>query len=163
MSATIDAVCQCREVRVSDTPPLESFVHVHREPIRWGDMDALRHVNNVQFFRYLESARIEYAMAVIAGEVESGGENIILADIRCAFRRQLTWPGAIEVYTRTSRVGRTSFGLEQIVCRADTREVVATSETVLVWFDFAAQKPAPVPEHLRRRLAAYEEMRPEGL
>lgn len=148
---------------MSESTPLEAFVHRHKEPIRWGDMDAFGHVNNVQFFRYLESARVEYAAAVLVDEVKSEEQNIILADIRCAFRRQLRWPGEVEVYTRASRVGRTSFGLEQIVCRADAHEVVATSETVLVWFDFAAQKPAPLPEHIRKRLADYEKVRPEGL
>lgn len=148
---------------MGESTPLEDFVHRHREPIRWGDMDAFGHVNNVQFFRYLESARVEYATAVLSEEVKSEGQNIILADIRCAFRRQLQWPGEVEVYTRASRVGRTSFDLEQVVLRADAREVVATSETVLVWFDFAAQKPTPVPDHIRKRLVAYEKVRPEGL
>lgn len=148
---------------MSATPSIENFVHHHHEPIRWGDMDAFQHVNNVQFFRYLESARVEYAMAVIRGEVKSEGENIILADIRCAFRRQLRWPGEIDVHTRTSRVGRTSFGLEQVVCNSASGEVVATADTVLVWFDFAAQKPAPVPDSLRTRIAGYEKVRPEGL
>jgi len=148
---------------VSDIPATDDFVHRHHEPIRWGDMDAFRHVNNVQFFRYLESARVEYAMAVIRGEVTSEGENIILADIRCAFRRQLRWPGEIDVFTRTSRVGRTSFGLQQVVCNAANSEVVATADTVLVWFAFGAQKPAVVPDTLRARIADYETVRPEGL
>lgn len=149
--------------RRSEAPDLGRFAHRHREAIRWGDMDAFGHVNNVQFFRYLESARVAYALAVIASEVRSQGENIILADIDCAFRRQLVWPGEVEIYTRTRRVGRTSLGLEQVICTADTHEVVATSGTVLVWFDFSAQRPAPLPAAVRRRLADYETVRPEGL
>lgn len=143
--------------------PRKPYRHCHREALRWGDMDAFGHINNVQFFRYLESARVEYALVGYSGEVRSAGENIILADLSCAFRRQLRWPGAVDVYTRTARVGRTSLGLDQIICLADTEEVIAESKTVLVWFDFDAQKPAPVPEHIRTRLGAYERVRPEGL
>ncbi len=143
--------------------PVDSFTHHHRESIRWGDMDAFGHVNNVQFFRYLETARVEYAMAVIAGEVKAQGENIILADIQCAFRRQLKWPGEIDVYTRTCRVGRTSITLQQIICLSGPEEVVATAQNVLVWFDFAKQTPAKVPDGIRNRLLEYEVVRPEGL
>jgi len=140
----------------------DDFVHRHRETIRWGDMDAFGHVNNVEFFRYLESARVEYAMAVLANEVRAEGENIILADLRCAFRRQLHWPGQVDVYTRTVRVGRSSIGLQQIMCVADTDTVVATADTVLVWFDFKRQRPAAVPDGIRAGIAGYEKLRPEG-
>lgn len=141
----------------------DDYVHCHHEVIRWGDMDSFGHVNNVEFFRYLESARVEYAMTVLADKVRAEGENIILADLRCAFQRQLTWPGAVDIYTRTVRVGRSSMTLKQVMCEADTSEVAATADTVLVWFDFHAQQPAPVPEAIRARLADYERMPPEGL
>ena len=36
------------------------LVHTSRQPIRWGDMDALGHVNNTVYFRYMEQARIEW-------------------------------------------------------------------------------------------------------
>jgi len=100
---------------------------------------------------------------VLANEVRAQGENIILADLRCAFQRQLRWPGAVDIYTRTVRVGRTSLALHQIMCLADTDELAASADTVLVWFDFAGQRPAPVPDAIRRRIAEYERTRPEGL
>lgn len=143
-------------------PAPEDFVHRHRETIRWGDMDSFGHVNNVEFFRYLESARVEYALAVIADRVRAEGRNIILADLHCAFRRQLRWPGQVDIYTRTARVGRTSLELQQIMCVADTAELAATADTVLVWFDFEAQRPAEVPDELRAHIGGYEKLRPEG-
>ena len=36
------------------------FRHVTPVTVHWGDMDALGHVNNVIFFRYVESGRISY-------------------------------------------------------------------------------------------------------
>ncbi len=148
---------------MNQVPKPEDFVHRHRETLRWGDMDAFGHVNNVEFFRYLESARVEYAMAVLADEVRAEGENIILADLRCAFRRQLRWPGQVDVYTRTVRVGRSSIGLQQIMCLADTDTIAATADTVLVWFDFKRQKPAEVPASIRAGIARYERLQPEGV
>lgn len=148
---------------MNQVPKPEDFVHAHREVIRWGDMDAFGHVNNVEFFRYLESARVEYAMAVLSEEVRAEGENIILADLRCAFQRQLRWPGQVDIYTRTVRVGRSSIALQQIMCLADTDKVAATADTVLVWFDFTSQRPAEVPGNLRMRIAEYEKIQPEGV
>lgn len=147
---------------MTKTPDPDDYVHRHREAIRWGDMDSFGHVNNVEFFRYLESARVEYAMTVLADEVRASGENIILADLHCAFQRQLRWPGAVDIHTRTVRVGRTSIALHQLMCLADTRDIVASADTVLVWFDFTAQRPAPVPDNIRRRIGSYERTPPDG-
>lgn len=144
-----------------DTP--QSFVHRNRELIRWGDMDAFGHVNNVQFFRYLEGARVAYSSDVAGSYLRAEGESVILADQRCSFLRQLTWPGELDVYTRTAKVGRTSIHLAQLICRADQTDVIAAGRGVMVWFDFQAQKPAPVPEALCRCVAEYERVRPEGL
>jgi len=140
----------------------DDYVHRHHEVIRWGDMDSFGHVNNVEFFRYLESARVEYVMTVLANEVRAEGENIILSDLRCAFRHQLKWPGAVDIYTRTVQVGRTSIALQQIMCVADTQDIAATADTVLVWFDFRTQRPVPVPDAIRARLAEYERTPPAG-
>ena len=37
-----------------------TLLHVCRIPLRWGDMDANGHVNNVLFFRFMEQARVEW-------------------------------------------------------------------------------------------------------
>lgn len=148
---------------MTETHAPGDYVHRHREVIRWGDMDSFGHVNNVEFFRYLESARVEYAMTALAGKVRARGQNIILADLHCAFRRQLRWPGAVDIYTRTVRVGHSSIALHQVMCPADTDAIAASADTVLVWFDFAEQRPAPVPDAIRRRIADYEHLPPEGL
>ncbi len=148
---------------MNKTPTLDDYVHRYHEVIRWGDMDAFSHVNNVAFFRYLESARVEYALTVLSDKVRAEGENIILADLRCTFQRQIKWPGQVTIYTRTVRVGRTSMTLHQLMCIADTPTVAATAETVLVWFDFLTQQPAPVPDSIRARLAEYEHTPPAGL
>ena len=119
--------------------------YTHRFPlaVRWGDMDAYGHVNNVSFLRYLESGRVAYADAVYDRPIKADGENVILS--------------------RTSRVGRTSMTMEQMILLAPHDALVATSRSVMVWFDFVHQRPAPVPEWLKIRLQAHEAVMPEGL
>lgn len=125
--------------------------------MRWADMDAFGHVNNVQFLRYLESARIAYALSVYTSELQAEGQNIILANISCAFRRQLKWPGEVDILTRTVGLGRTSIRLEQLMYLAGTEAIAAKAESVLVWFDFERQLPAQIPEELRQNVAKFEQ------
>lgn len=145
------------------TPTVDQFVHCYHDRVRWGDIDSFGHVNNVMFFRYLEGARMTYSRDLVGREMRSVGESLILADQRCSFVQQLTWPGELDVYTRTVRVGRSSFDLQQIICRAGETGVAAVGYGVIVWFDFGAQRSARIPDTVRQRIAAYERVRPEGL
>ncbi|HCA88501.1 MAG TPA: thioesterase, partial [Streptomyces sp.] len=45
-----------------------SVRHVYSCPLRWSDMDAFGHVNNVVFLRYLEEARIDFMFRLAPGE-----------------------------------------------------------------------------------------------
>lgn len=139
--------------------------YAHRFPlaVRWGDMDAYGHVNNVSFLRYLESGRVAYAHAVYDRSIKADGENIILADTQCSFKHQLHYPAEITILSRTTRVGRTSMTMEQMILLAPNDALVATSRSILVWFDFVRQRPAPVPAWLKARLQAHEAVMPEGL
>ena len=138
------------------------FVHRFPLAVRWGDMDAYGHVNNVNFLRYLESGRVDYAHKVYGRSIEAGEQSIVLADTQCSFRRQLHYPADVVVLTRTARIGRTSMTMEQCIVQ-DEDLLVAASRSVLVWFDFPSQRPAVVPDELKARIAAYETTPPEGL
>lgn len=136
------------------------FRHFIELPVHWGDQDALGHVNNVQFFRYLESARVAYVEAVFGLPVRADGEGVILADLQCAFRSQLEYPVTVEVGTRIARLGRSSFDVHAAIWRQGAEAPAATSRGVIVWFDFRAQKPAPLPDSLRERVRAWETLKP---
>jgi len=43
----------------------KKLVHVERIPVRWGDMDAMAHVNNTVYFRYMEQTRISWFEALL--------------------------------------------------------------------------------------------------
>ena len=86
------------------------FKHFIELPVRWGDMDAFGHVNNVQYMRYLESGRVAYISEVLDITMEHK-ENIVLADIHCVFLQQLCYPATVEVATRVARLGNSSLQL----------------------------------------------------
>ncbi len=132
------------------------FKHFLELPVRWGDMDAFGHVNNVQYMRYLESARVAYLEAVLRQRMDSSGESIVLADIQCSFLRQLHYPATIEVGSRVIGIGKSSFQLGCAIYLKGEQQPAATSKAVLVWFDFARQRSQPVPAAVRKTIMAYE-------
>ena len=84
------------------------LVHSMRMPIRWGDMDAMGHVNNTVYFRYIEQARISW-FDEIACAPDPAGEGPVIVNAHCTFIKQLKYPGEIEVRTLVGPPGRSSF------------------------------------------------------
>ena len=121
---------------------------VHRTSVqmRFADTDALGHVNNGSFVVYAENGRLEFLRDV---GCEVG--KLILAHLSIDFRRQVAFGQAIVVDTWVEKVGTTSVTLRQDV-RADG-VVAAEVRSVVVCFDYEAQKAVPWGEAVRRELA----------
>src|SRR4026207_1725239 len=73
------------------------LAHVERIAIRWGDMDAMGHVNNTVYFRYMEQARIGWFEAPGPGDAAWKSTGIVIANASCNFKRPINYPGTVEV------------------------------------------------------------------
>lgn len=136
----------------SDFTKGRKAVHVTRMAIRWGDMDAMGHVNNAVYFRYLEQARIDWFVE-IGCDPSPGGQGPVIINAHCTFLKQLKYPGEIEVTTYAGLPGRSSFETFQEIRRVDQPDVLAASGGAkVVWVDFPLEKSVPLPGHLRRLL-----------
>ena len=84
--------------------------HVHTEviPIRWGDMDAMGHVNNTVYFRYMEQARISWFESLAVGP-DPRGSGPIIVNASCSFMKELVYPGQVELRMYAGKAGRSSF------------------------------------------------------
>ncbi len=136
---------------------LEGFPVVVELPVFWGDMDYFRHVNNIVFFRYFESARIEYLERIgFREEAQADGAGPILHSTQARFRRPLTWPDTVLVGARTVEVGEDRFTQEyRLVSRAQG-EVAAEGSGILVAFDYAANRKVQLPERVRAAIRSLE-------
>jgi len=133
----------------------------HIEPItvRWGDMDSLGHVNNAKYFTYAESARMSYFAAVRMQEHREGeryGPALVTATLN--FRRQVRYPAELEVATRVSEIGRSSFKMEYEIFYRGTEERVADGTGVIVWTDYGTGRSVPLPESLKAEIRRFEGM-----
>ena len=142
------------------TPPKRSdFGFFLKLAPRWGDMDALGHVNNAKFFSYDESVRLAYFAQLMRGDAKFWDEyGLILAHIEADFLEQLKPPAELDIGFRIARIGRTSLGTEAAMFLGD--KAVAVTRGVLVWFDYRAGKPLPVPEPVKAGIRALEKVAP---
>jgi acyl-CoA thioester hydrolase len=123
--------------------------------VRFRDLDALGHVNNAVYLTYLESARIAWWLHV-TGRTGLRGMDMILARVELDFRSPVLYGEALEVGLRCASVRRSSFTVDAAIVERAGGRLVAQARKVLVHFDYAAQRPAPLPEDLRQRLLAQD-------
>ena len=130
----------------------KKHVHTMRMAIRWGDMDAMGHVNNAVYFRYIEQARIDW-LSSIACAPDPEGEGPVIINAHCTFLKQLKYPGEIEIRTLVGTLGRTSFETFHEIRRVDTPdELAAEGGAKVVRVDFPKGKSAPLSDQVRRKL-----------
>jgi acyl-CoA thioester hydrolase len=131
-----------------------SFVHVER--VRFGDLDAMRHLNNVVFLRYFETARISYLRHLIPGhepaDPEGSGFGLIFAECHINYRAPVHYDEQVAIACSVADVRRSSFRVPFEMTVGE--RVAAEGYGVLVGFDYAAQKAMALPEELRESLTA---------
>ncbi len=119
-------------------------------PVAWGDMDAFGHVNNVSYFKYFESGRLDcFALMGVLKHMEEHGQGPILAHTQCRFRLPLTWPDTISVGTRVSDAGADRFTHHYTIVSQEHGAVAAEGTGRIVWFDYKTQTKAPLPQAIR--------------
>jgi acyl-CoA thioester hydrolase len=136
---------------------LEGFPTVIEIPVAWGEMDALRHVNNVVYFRYFESARAAYFRELKLGSfLGETGIGLILASTRCRYRVPLTFPDRVMVGARTSDIKEDRLVMQHCLVSTRLQKVAAEGEAVLVSYDYRKNRKTLLPEEWRRSLLDLE-------
>ncbi|MBX3588134.1 MAG: acyl-CoA thioesterase [Ramlibacter sp.] len=136
-----------------EIPQQKKLVHEMLIPIRWGDMDAMNHVNNASYFRYLETIRIEW-MRSIGCPPNPTGEGPVIVNAFCNFYKQLEYPGEVIMKMYASDPGRSTFETWGTMERSDDPGVIyAAGGATTIWVNFPAQKSAPLPDWLRAHIS----------
>ena len=136
-----------------DVPEQKKRIHTMTIPIRWGDMDAMGHVNNTLYFRYMEIARLQW-MFDSGVPANPEGEGPVIVNAFCNFIKQLEFPGEVLIHTYSGVVGRTSFDTyHELFMVSEAEKLYANGGATVVWVDFPRQQSAPIPERLRTLIA----------
>ena len=127
------------------------LVYSNQMPIRWGDQDAMGHVNNTVYFRYMEQTRIEWLESFGFGTSWTQTEGPVIVNAFCNFYKQLEYPDDVLAKMYVSDPGRTTFETWCTLERTDRPGVIdAAGGATTIWVDFPKQKAVPLPDWVRQ-------------
>jgi acyl-CoA thioester hydrolase len=134
-------------------PPDKKLTHETVIPIRWGDMDAMGHVNNTVYFRYFEVVRLEW-LHQVGATPDPRGCGPVIVNAFCNFLRPVVFPGDLLARHYVTNPGRSSFDTYITLERTDQPGVLsAEGGAKTVWTDAATKKSVPLPDWLRALVA----------
>ena len=137
-----------------DLPAAKKLSFEMQIPIRWGDMDAMGHLNNAMYFRYLETLRIEW-FSHIGFVPQKSLHGPVIINAFCTFIRQLEYPGTVLARHYVGEMGRSTIDTFATLERTDAPGVIcATGGATVVWSDFQRQTSMPLPDDLRALIDA---------
>jgi len=136
-----------------EAPKHKKLVYESVIPIRWGDTDAMGHINNTVYFRYMETSRIDWCRS-IGCTPEQSGQGPVIVNAWCNFLKQLRYPGDVLTKHYVTTVGRSSFDTFITMEREDDPGTVwAEGGARMVWLDFKTNQSLPLPDWLREKIS----------
>ena len=134
----------------------ETLLRVYEGPtdMRWGDMDAYGHVNNVRFFDYFQEARVIW-LTNVGVRMNDPQFGFVVVHISCDFTRELNYPTKLMSSIDVSKTGRSSITLIQTVYDLNEPDkIYGKGKTVMVWRDHKAGHACQIPDSQFTRLVA---------
>lgn len=127
---------------------------VHEQNVAWGDMDAFGHVNNVMYYRYIESARINYfdALNIFEQKVLT-----VVASNQCKYLRPVFYPDQLKIAVRVDELRNSAMRMSYQLFSTAQNELVATAEAVIVCVDQENMQKAAIPEDIREKILKMEQ------
>lgn len=121
----------------------------------WSEMDLFGHINNVSYFKYMQSARINlWEHSGLSQKFTTDMLGPILASTACQFKKPLEYPGKVIIRSKVEFIKTTSFGIIHHLYD-EHGEVAAIGDDVVVVYDFRNKVKAHITDELRALLEKY--------
>lgn len=132
---------------------LNQYPVIHEQKVAWGDMDAFGHVNNVMYYRYIESARIAYfdCLNILKQDVYT-----VVASNQCTYLKPVFYPDILKVAVRVDELRNSAMRMHYVLYSETQQAVVATGEAVVVFVDKINMKKTSIPELVRAQILKLE-------
>ena len=135
---------------------LDGFPVIFTIPVQWGEQDSFGHVNNTNYFRWCETARIVYLERIGFSSIDAEtGLGPIVAHIGCNFRKPVEYPDTLHIGARVSRLGNSSFKMDHVVV-SESLGLVADADSTLVVLNYKTSRPESIPAHIRAAIEKIE-------
>jgi acyl-CoA thioester hydrolase len=133
---------------------LKEFAVVYTQNVAWGDMDAVGHVNNVMYYRYIESARVDYLTQI---DAFGQGLSAVIASSSCRFLRPVFFPDVLEIGVQVVEIRNSGFRMNYVLYSTKQKQIVATGDAIAVMVHATTLGKAALPAELRQRIYAFEQ------
>lgn len=138
---------------------IEDFKFYHPLEIRWNDLDALGHVNNVLYIDYFQTGRGKY-MTKVSKTWNWTKHMFVIANINCNYIREIglkiKYP---RIGVRISKMGTKSFEIKYVILSGEEGQspiVHAYGSSVQVMIDLASKKSVEIPDWLKYEVEAFQ-------
>jgi acyl-CoA thioester hydrolase len=121
-------------------------------PTRWKDNDIFGHVNNVEYYSWVDTVITTFLIRVGGLDIRRGALVPLCAESHCIFKREVSFPETIEAGLRVVHVGRSSVRYEIGLFRERDEEPAAEAWFVHVFVGREDRTPQPLPDPLREAL-----------
>src|SRR5690625_2313254 len=137
-----------------DVETRSAFPHFCSIATRWMDADAYRHVNNVVYYSYFDTAVNEYLIEQGVLDVDQGAVIGLVVESKCRYFSPINFPDKIQVGLRAGHIGNSSVRYELGVFIEGQEQAAAQGHFVHVYVDRASMRPTPLPQALRQAVTA---------
>ena len=130
----------------------EPFSYVER--VRFAEIDAMQHMNNVEFLRFYETARIAWMSTVMSDyePVPRGALSVIFAECHILYRAPAFFGDEIRTAILPTDLRRSSVRLGFEMHRDSDGTLLADGYGVLVGYDYEAGATRPFSDEVRESL-----------
>lgn len=121
--------------------------------VRWGDMDSFNHVNNAEYLRYLEEARVQWIAGITGISLADRIAPVLVAS-HVNYRKPIEWPSEIVVELFVEKLGTSSLTMgHRMLASGDSTVLYSDGSVVMVWIDTQTGKSVALPEAVRTACA----------
>lgn len=117
----------------------DEFHHIYPVPVKWGEMDAFQHVNNVTYVRYLEDGRLAlFEQLGMSEDMKATHQGPIFASLNCDFLAPVTYPDTMLVASNIKQTGPKKIELEQVIYSEKSGQPVFKATSLCIYYDYQA-------------------------
>ena len=139
---------------------LDGFPVVTEIPVAWGEMDALQHVNNVTYFRYFETARIDYFKHIdLMENITITQVGPVVAETSCRYKVPVTFPDTLLVGTKITDLQDDRFTMKYQVVSKKLNKITTLGSATVVMFDFKTNQKANLTPEILATIQQLENLR----
>ena len=123
--------------------------------VQWGDMDALQHVNNTVYLRWVESTRLLFFDQLIDGTVGKAAIGPILAWQDIKYIAPVVYPDTVHVFFNITALEEDRIQGEAELFSMERNRLVALSKNTLMAYDASELKKAAIPMDWREKIISF--------